>query len=97
MIDPSDQSAAVVPYWSLDLVKNVSEIKARVEAIPDLTRKLDILEQVVVKREDFQAVVQRTERLWDAYQRLRGIAWALGAGQAGLMLYVAAHVAHLVP
>lgn len=97
MTDPDLQPNAVVPYWSMQLSANVAEIKARVEALPDLVRKVDQLQREVVQREDFQQVSDRVDKLWDLSQRLRGAAWLLAIAETLLGGYVAAHVFHVLP
>jgi hypothetical protein len=92
-----DETVPTVPFWALNLVADVAAIKVSCAAIPAIERELDDLRKVAVPMREHEALLKRTETLWDAYQRVRGILWVLGTVNVAAVAYFGGHIAGILP
>ena len=85
-----------VPFWALDLVRDVASIKQATAVLPRIEMEVDAIRTEAVPMREHEAVIKRTDALWDAYQRLRGAAWLLGVVQLITVTYLSLHAAGVV-
>ena len=99
---------AMVPVWALNLTATMSEIKAKVEAIPGIKEDLRNLRKEMVPMGEHVDTRERVDKLWDVYNnqqgelkgRRRGEAWwrfALTTAIAILAMWLGVRTAGIHP
>ena len=92
-----DPPSATVPFYVLTLTSDIAAIKTLCSAIPKIEKELDDLRANSVPMREHEALLKRTETLWDNYQRVKGVLWVLGAVQILVATALGGRIAHIIP
>lgn len=86
-----------IPAWAATIIANVATINARTERLPIIERELDDMRGHQVPLSEHVALQRRTDTLWDAYQRMKGVLWLMGIAQALVAAALAGRIIHIIP
>lgn len=68
----ADLPVNTIPAWAATIIANVAEIKTRTERLPVIEKELDDMRGRQVPLTEHVTLQNRTDTLWDAWQRSLG-------------------------